>query len=63
MSARSVNRSTFQEHAYFPLSRPIMYLIFHDAVKRPTQFLSHTWNCESRDHSFNQKVPSGCHVM
>lgn len=24
-------------------TQPVMYLLFHDSVKRPSQFLSHTW--------------------
>ena len=44
-------------------TQPIMYLLFHDAVKRPAQFLSHKWNCESLYQHFNQKAPPGCHVV
>lgn len=44
-------------------TQPIMYLVFHNVVRRAVQFLSHGWNCESRDEEFDDVPPRGCKIM
>lgn len=44
-------------------TQPIMYLLFHAAVRKPAQFLAHGWNCESVDYVITDEAPKGCKVI
>lgn len=45
-------------------TQPIMYLIFHEATRNQSQFLSGAWNCESSRAVFvGSSLPRGCKVV
>ena len=46
-------------------TQPIMYLVFHDAVSRASQFLDEEWNCEVVSTNFKVpgRAPRGCKVL
>lgn len=44
-------------------TQPIMYLVFHNVVRKSSQFLPHGWNCESLDSTFDDVPPPECQIM